>query len=408
MRTFILIAFRNILRNKYRSAITISAIAFGLFALIFLKGFIDGADYQMINNYTDLLIGHIQIHAKGFQKSIGLEKTIAGANNLIEKISKNRKIIAHSKRIKDFALISSPENSYGVLLLGIDPEEEKKVSSFHKRIRKGFYLNPQDKNKIIIGKDLAENLKVALEDKVVIMSQAADGSLATAAFEVCGIIDTGAEEIDKNLAVITLSDAQELLTLEDKVSEIVLKISSLKEVDKLTLTLRGQLDTNLFEVLNWKDISPMTYQWLKFDQIFTSLILFIFLIVVASGILNTILMAVLERTREFGIMLALGTKKNQIMFMVAAESFILALTAALIGSIAAILTVNYFGQRGIDLSKFSKALDSFYIGSVIYTRLEWGGFFISLIVVFLTSIVTSLLPAYKAANLKPIEAIRHI
>ena len=408
MHTFIKIAWRNIARSPARSFITVSAIAIGLSSLIFLKGFVNGADQQMAENYTDLLIGHIQIHKIGFQKSMSIEKSMGGFGTILDTLRKNPKVTAFSERVKDFALISSPESSAGILLLGVDPVSELKVSTIHKRIRKGEFLKKEDHDKILIGAQLSDNLKAGLGDKVVIMSQASDGSVAAAAYEVTGIIDAGAEEIDKGLAMITLKAAQDLLVLDGKISEIVVKSGSLNEVDATTMFLKEKINQTKFEVLNWKEISPQVYQWLQFDAVFTSLILFIVLLVVATGILNTILMAVLERTREFGIMLALGTKPGQVVLTVAAESFFLGMIGTFIGALLGTCLVIFFGTKGIDLTVISSALNSLYYDSIIYPRLDFINIGIYSLIVLAVSIIISIIPALKASRLSPIEAIRHI
>jgi len=408
MTTFTKIAWRNIKRNKWRSAITISAVSVGLAALIFLKSFVDGADMQMVENYTNLLIGHIQIHKSGFQKNIKLENSIVNSYVITSVLKNIGGISAYAPRIKDYALISSTEGSSGILLLGISPEPEQKLSDLHKRLRKGKFLKSGLDDEIVIGTTLAENLKVDLGDKVVLMSQANDGSLAAAAYNVCGIIESGAEEIDKNLALITLKSAQELLVMGNKISEIVVKADDISTIDALSVGIKNNLDTNRFEVLTWKEVSPVTYQWLQFDQVFTDLILFIVLIVVASGILNTVLMGVMERVREFGIMLALGTKPQQISGMVTIESFLLGLIGTSIGTCIGTGLVFFFSIRGIDLSIISSALNNFYIGSVIYPRLDLISIAFYSSVVLLVSIFISVFPAKKASRLSPIEAIRHI
>lgn len=408
MSPFTKIAWRNITRNKWRSALTIAAVSTGLGALIFLKGFVDGADRQMVENYTDLLTGHIQVHRAGFQKNMGLEKSIVHAEVLSTIFREISGIAAYASRIKDHALVSSAEGSSGVLLMGVDPEAEKTVSTIHRRVRQGAFLKKGEDHKILIGRILAENLKVALSDKVVVMTQASDGSMAAAAYEICGILEAGAEEIDGHLALISLDAARDLLVMGNRVSEVVVKADSLERIDKITEALRGRADLKRFEVLTWKDISPMTYQWLQFDQVFTALILFVVLIVAASGVLNTVLMGVLERTREFGIMLALGTKPAQISNMVAMESFFLGFIGAVIGTIAGAGLVFISGIKGIDLSVISSALNSFYIGSVVYPRLDVLSVVFYASVVLLTTLFVSVIPARKAARLTPIEAIRHI
>ncbi|HQP91159.1 MAG TPA: ABC transporter permease [Candidatus Omnitrophota bacterium] len=408
MSTFTKIAWRNITRNQYRSSLTVSAVAIGLASLIFLKGFTDGADMQMVENYTNLLIGSIQVHKTGFNKNMGLEKSITSPDTLLSSVRNIPGVKAVSTRVKDFALISSPESSAGIMLYGIDPLAERRLSTMNQRLRRGRFLTRDDKDKIIIGKDLSSQLKADLGDKVVLMSQGADGSMAAAAYEVCGIMEAGSEEIDKNLAIITIEAAQELLVLGSKISEIAVAVTSLDDIDEIAGSIKAKINTEKYEVLTWKEISPMTYQWLQFDQVFTALILFIVLLVVAAGILNTVLMSVLERTREFGIMLALGTKPQQITSMVATESIILGGIGIIFGACLGAGLVLLFGMVGINLSVISHALNSFYIGSIVYTRLDIQSLIIYSGVVLLTSVLISIYPAKKASKLSPIEAIRHI
>lgn len=407
MKTFLKIAWRNIIRNKYRSLITIMAVSFGLAALIFIRAFVDGGDCQMVENYTNLVTGHLQIHLQGFQKKMGLDRSIDDPQEIIKTIKKEPRIQAISQRIKDYALISSAEHSSGVLLMGIDPENEPEVTYLNQRIRRGGHLSIDKNEGIVLGKDLAEILNVDLGDKVVIMAQGSDGSLASAAYRLCGILDSGAEEIDKGLALITLKAAQELLVMEGKISEIAIRINSVYKADLTANNLKQKINTEKFEILTWKEISPITAQWLEFDRAFVNAILFIVLLVVASGILNTILMSVLERIREFGIMLALGTKRSQVILMVGLESAILGLIGIVCGSFLGSVLSIYFGKQGINLAKFAHAFEAYYTGSVIYPRLSVGYVFLFSLVVLLVSIIVSLYPAWKAANLKPVEAIRH-
>ncbi len=406
MKTFIIIAWRNIGRNKYRSLITIGGIALGLAALVFIRSFIDGADSQMVENYTSFLSGHIQIHQKGFHKKMGLDLSIEKLSSIESALKNNPNIKAYTKRIKDYALISSAENSSGILLMGIDPLREPSVTTLNQRIKRGRFLSQKDDDKIVIGKELAENLNVDLGDKIVIMSQGYDGSMAAAAYKICGILDTGASEIDKGLALITLKAAQELLVMENKVSEIAIRTSSPFGIEEITSPLKEKLSNLGYEVLSWKEISPLAVQWLEFDKAFSNIILFIVLIVVAASILNTMLMSVMERVKEIGIMLALGTKPKDIVFMVGWESFFLGIIGTSIGMFIGLTASYYFGRTGIDLSMFSSALEAYYTGSVIYPRILFAYVSLWALIVLLTSVLASLYPAYKASKLKPVEALR--
>jgi len=404
MSTFIKIAWRNITRNRARSAITISAVAFGLTALIFIRAFVDGADYQMVENFTDLISGHVQIHRSGFHKKMGLERSLTDSRDLQKIVEQTPGVAAAARRIKEHVLISSAENSAGILLMGIDPDDEKRVTTLHEKIRKGEFLKT-DKD-IVLGKDLVDNLNARLGDKIVMMGQGADGSLAAAAFRLVGVMDTGAEEADQALGVVTLSASAKLFVLEDKVSEIVIRADSLYNVKEVVGRLKKEFSRRNFEVLPWNEISPVVAQWVQFDRTFLNVILVIVLMVVAGGIMNTILMGVMERTREFGIMLALGTKRRQVLGLVTLEAFFLGLIGSVIGLVLGAGLAMHFHAVGIDLAGFSQSFEAFYIGSVIYPRIFWGQTIVTIFVVLVISTVTAIYPAVRAAGLKPVEAIR--
>ena len=405
--TFAKIAWRNIWRNPHRSLITLSAIAVGLCALIFVRAFVDGADIQMIQNYTDLVSGQIQVHAEGFQKKMGLERSLSDFAKVGSELTSVPGVLAVSGKIKNYVLVGSAEQSSGVLLIGIDPQKEKKVTTLHKHIRKGEFLSEGKDDQIILGKDLLDILNVGIGDKVVIMAQGADGSLASGAYRVCGALDTGSEEIDKGMALMTLAAAQELLVLDHKVSEFTIRAGDVYQLDDISRRLKEKFSGRHFEVLTWKEISPMLAQTLEFDKVFFDLLLSLFILVVAIGILNTILMGVLERIREFGIMLALGTKGRQVVGMVALESLFLGALGTAAGLALGIASALYFGWRGIDLAIFGKAFEGWYVGSVVYPRLFFRNMFLSSLIVLIISTLAALYPAWKAARLKPIEAIRH-
>ncbi len=305
MATFFKIAWRNVLRNKYRSLITASSIAIGFASLVFIRAFVDGSHYQMVENYTDLLSGHIQVHKKGFNENMGIRLSITDPGAVAAVLKSNPQVKVFTERVKDYALISSAEQSSGILLMGVDPVKEKQVSTLYKKIRDGEFIS--DDKDIVIGKAMAKTLNVNIGDKVVIMTQGFDGSLASDAYRVSGLLDTGSDEIDKGIALITLKAAQDLFVLGNRISEFTVKVASHEEVDAVAAQLRRDLSSGDYEVLTWKQISPILVQWIEFDVAFINLLLAIVLLVVAAGILNTLLMGILERVREFGIMMAIGT-----------------------------------------------------------------------------------------------------
>jgi len=407
MGTFIKIAWRNIVRNGWRSLITVSAVSIGLGALIFVRAFIEGGLEQMVANYTDLISGHIKISAKGFHRKLGLERSISDPAKIQDIISSNKGIRSFTKRVKEYVLISSDKKSSGVLILGIDPVSEAKVTTIDEKVESGRFLSKGRNNEVLLGKDLCRILRARLGDEIVIMGQGADGSLVADIFILKGIIDSGIEEIDKYAAFITLETAQDLFVMGDKVSEFILRTRDVFNTDVLERDIQGLLDMDKYEVMDWKRISPILLSMINFSTSVVTIILFVVLIVVVAGILNTLLMGVLERIREFGIMLAVGTRKNGIILMMAIESFILGITGAAGGICLGLLLVYYFGNAGIDMTKFGAALQLTYVSPVVYPKIDIGQMIVSTCVVLVSSMLISILPAWKAANLKPIEAIQY-
>ena len=408
MTIFTKIAWRNVSKNKLRSFFALSTIALGLACLIFLKGFVDGADRQMVENYTNVLTGHIQIHRVGFQKNMELENSITNATVITSELQRFPEILAFGSRIKEHALISSSEGSTGILLLGINPSAEQKLSSLPQYLSQGKFLSKNIDDQIVIGKALATNLKVGVGDKVVLISQASDGSMAAAAYNVCGLLDSGTDEIDKNIALITLKGAQDLLAMGSQISEIVIKTNALDKIEALTAALKNQIDTERFEVLTWKEVSPETYQRVQFDQAFVFLVFFIVLIAIVSGFFHRALMNTIECRREFGMMLTLGAKPSQIFTTVVLESFFLGLLSTLIGTVLGAGCVIFFDFYGMNLPFISSVLNRPSIGSVIHPKLDIVAVAFSAGVVLLMSILVALLPAKKASRLSLAEVFRHM
>ncbi len=408
MFTFIKIAWRNITRNRKRSSITLSAVGFGLGALIFIWAFVDGAHQQMIENYTSLISGHIQIHSKGFHQKQQLETYITQPEEITLQLKENPHVLAFSPRIKATGLVSSPEHSAGVYILGIDPKHEKEVSTINKKIKKGTFLQENSDKEIMLGIRLAENLNAGLDEKIVIMSQALDGSIAAGAFHVKGLLDTGTEEIDKGVVIITHKAAEDLFVMHGRTSEIAIRLRDVEDSQKVSALIRKELNSPELEVLSWQEVSAVLEQWIEFDNGFIYLIVLVVMVVVAIGILNTVLMGVFERTREFGILLALGTKRKQIIEMVTWESLFLGVIGSLLGSIFGILLTMQLGKTGINLTMVSSALTSFYMDPYIYPVSKTLHIVISVVLVLVTSVIVSIYPAWHAANLKPVEAIRSI
>jgi putative ABC transport system permease protein len=409
MKVFWNIAWRNVLRNRRRSLITIFSIGFGLGAMLFIWGFIDGAHLQLKENFTGLFMGHLQIHALGFEKTMAINQTIKDPVSIGSLLRSQPEIAAYTHRVRSFAYFRTAQNSMGGLMVGIEPIGELKVSKLGRTIYKGRFLNPGDKGGIVLGDLLAENLKIGVNDEVLAMVQAVDGTMKTATFRVLGIIKTGIEEMDRGMGVVSIRDSQKLMVLDEAVTDIVIRVRSINRLNQLVQSLKKQMADRDLEILTWSDISPILQQWIDFDEAFAYVFLLIVLVIIVAGILNTILMSLLERTREFGVMMALGTKGYQLAFMLGVESFLLGLMGMTVGITLGLSSVGIFSRVGIPVSaKVKEAMASFFISDVIYPTVEWDHILSNGLVVLISCILISLYPAWKVSKLRPDKALRSV
>ena len=399
------LAFLNIGRNPRRSIITISAVGVGLAALIFLWGFSDGTNEQMRENVIRLLTGHIQIHATDFQRTLSPELTVADRSSVLEKLKSISSIRAVTERVKCEALIGTSEKSRGVLLTGIDPAREVQVTDLKNHMKEGEFLTSQDQRKIMIGDRLAEKIQLHVGDKAVVMTQAMDGTLAGYAYQVKGIFHTGSQTLDEVSAYITLDSAQELLSLGDATHEIVIRLTDRKAIPLFLSEIKTINTANQYEILTWNEIIPEVEQWVQWSEAIIRTILLAVMVVIGVSIMNTVLMSVFERTRELGVMMAIGTTPAQVIRLILLETFILELFGIALGLVAGYLVTFYFGQIGIGFPELERAFSRSYMSTVTYTRVEPFHVVQSIITLFLMTSFIGLYPAWKAGRMEPIKAI---
>lgn len=406
---FFTMAWRNVWRNRRRSLLTVLAIGLGLAFNIFMRGIADGFHEQMVDNSVRAEIGHIQIHHSGYQDDPGLNKTLTEPEKVTQAIRSLPDLRGYSLRVLGGGLASTADNSSGVQVLGVDPAQEQTVTTIQHAIVRGRYLADDMQRPILIGDRLAAHLKVSLDDKVVMMVQAADGSMGAQLFRVAGIFRSGAPEMDGGVVFLLRADAQTLFALGDRISEAVLLLGSSRQVPAALETLQKDLAREPVEVLPWWQVEPFLQQFIQIDDAFFYVIVLIFFIVVSIGILNTIMMSIFERIREFGVMMALGTKPRQIVKLVVEEAFVLGLVGVTLGTLLGSALTLYFAHHGMNLSSFSAGAAALGItSSRVYSELTAANLLYSNLAVLVVVVLVALYPAVHAAGLRPVEAIRHV
>jgi len=406
---FFNMAWRNVWRNRRRSLLTVMAISLGLGFNIFMRAIGDGFHEQMVDNSVRSHIGHLVVHHAGYHDDPGINKTLPDPAEVERAIQSLPDLRAYSLRVLGDGLASTAENSAGVAIVGIDPAKERKVTTIDRGIVKGQYLREEEVRPILIGDRLAVNLKADVGDKVVLLVQAADGSMGANLFRVAGIFRSGAPELDRGMAFILRQDAQALFSLQNRETEAVVLLNSSLAVPAAQQALQSKLAGKNVEVLTWYQVEPFLLQFIQLDDAFFYIIVIIFFVVISIGILNTIMMSVFERVREFGVMMALGTKPRQIVKMVVEEAFVLALVGAVIGSAIGISASLYFAHHGMNLSAWAEGAAALGMtSSMVYTRLTAANVVISNLAVLAVVVLVGLYPAMHASRLRPVEAIRHV
>lgn len=409
MMLFLRMAWRNIGRNPRRTAITVAAISLGLAVLIVAKGLGDGVHEQMVENSIRIFTGHLQVHARDYQEDPGLNRAIKHPEEVYSVLARQEGVVGFSGRVLANGLASSAENSAGVRMVGIDPAREAGVTTVTQNLIRGQPLGMQERG-ILIGAKLADLLHVDLDEKVVLMAQAADGSLAADLFRVTGIFRTGSPVIDEAMVYVGIAQAQEMLVLGERISEIALLLEDSGRLPAVADALKAELSARELEIQTWEELSPDLVAFIKLDD--ASLYIFIVIVfsIVALGILNTLLMAILERVREFGIMMALGTQPRQIVGLIMLEAAGLGLISLFMGGTLGVSVTWYLSLHGIDLTRWVGEMPMMgtVINPILYTSLHLDNLVDSLLMVIVITLLSAIYPAIRAARLRPVAAIRHL
>jgi len=377
-----------------------------MIAIVLEDGLSNGMVRQMLFNQINLDISHIQIHKAGFN-SYKIVKNYMPDYKSVESILKaNPEVEAYSERVFANGIISSANNSSGVIIYGIEPDKEAKVSIIKKSIIQGRYLGGGIRE-IIISKKLAEKLGVELGEKVVAMSNTLKGDISSDAFRVVGIFETSSSDFDKMVVYINAKAEQEMLGIGDNFHEIAIITKDYNKVNSVKQELEKKLEKR-YEVYTYRDMLPMLiYQMDIYKE--TMMILNIIIgLALIFGIINTMLMSVFERIRELGVLMAIGMKNSKIYLMILFESFILGIIGTFAGLICGLLLDIPLAHSGINLSLFSAGLDSFGIGAIIYPVLSPGNLLNAVIFIPFVAVIGALYPAYKAIKLEPVHAIHYV
>lgn len=405
-------AWRNIWRNPRRSILTICAVAFASLLLVFMLSWQFGSYDTMINAAVKIHTGHLQVQAKGYQDKGSMRLVVPDPEAIGRILERMPGVDAYTFRANAFSLVSSKERSHGILVVGVDPIREAGVSTLKKVIRRGSYLAEGDTDQALVGELLAKNLKIALGDDLVLLGQARDGSTAATVVTVKGIYNSGQDEFDRSSIHIPLRHFQEVYAMDGAVHKVVVLGRSLSDIGAIKKAVVQAINSSgkkdHLVVLDWMDLMPGLVEGIEMDLISGLIFYLILIVVVAFSIWNTFLMAVLERTREFGVLMAIGTTPGRLTKLLLLESVTMTVVGIVIGIVAGALITWYFQVHGIVISGTSEVVRQFGIPERMFPQLSFLSATIGPAAVLIITFLTALYPALKVRRLRPVEAMKAV
>jgi len=404
-RIILAVALRNLLGHLPRTLLTVGAIAVGLASLIFLWSFNEGLHQNMLGNFQKAIIGSLQIHHEGFFQHPELSGHIQDPQQ-VEKALKEIGVEHYSRRLDAFGLVASDETTEGVMLIGMDPRTEPQVTELDKRIGIGRFLQPDDRYALILGATTANNLRVKLGGQVIIIGYDRYGAMLAESFTLIGIITSGEMGLDRGMAITSLETLQEMVDMQGKVTTFAVNVPE-QRIPSLTSELQKRLGGEALEIMPWYVMFPVMKEWVTLHNGFLYLFIGVVLFIVLAGELNTLLLSMLERTREFGVFMAIGTSRQEIAALLMMESFFIGLLGILGGLVLGFVIVALTGVTGIDLSILLGSTSRFYVDPLVYPQLNLDQLGITVSAILLASMVSGLYPAWRASLLQPAEAIRN-
>ena len=398
-------AFRNVFRQRRRSLLTGLSIFGGFVLATIFIGFSDGTYTRLIDQITRFRLGHIQIHEATYPESPSLYKTLDHPERLEQILRQTPGVAAWVPRVFAFGLASVGNRTATVRIRGIDPQSEEKATRISARLCRGQMLPATPRKEVLLGQKLARKLGASPGTPVVVVSQGADGSIANERYRVCGLLDSGDEMENQTDFVLHLRDAQELLSLGDRIHEVAITLKQLKQVAPVVAALQAQVNDPRLLVEPWQSFARSFYVAMKADQDGMWFSLLIIVLVVAIGVFNTVLMSVLERRREYGVLKALGTRPRQVVSLVLLEVMILALLSLIPGILVGIGANAWLSDHGLGLGT------SITYGGITFDRyvsdLNPTMFLIPMATILITAFLVGLFPALMAARTEPARTMRH-
>ncbi len=400
------LAWRNIWRNKRRTLITTASVFTAVILAILMRSLQLGAYDRMIDNVVSFYTGHIQLHQAGYWEDQTIDNSFEPNDSIYTILQKTKEITGYVPRLESFALASAREMTKGVMVVGIEPEAESTVTRLKEKIVKGRYLTANE-NAAILSEGLAKYLRLGIGDTLVLLGQGYHGASAAGMYPINGIVKFPSPDLNQRMVYLPLKQAQQLYSADHRATSIVISIDQSKDASVVATELRSSFKGKPIQVMDWREMLPNLVQLIEVDNaggIITSGILYM---IIGFGIFGTILMMLTERTREFGILIAIGMKKMRLISIVTLEILMISGLGVLLGVVLGIPIVSYFHFNPIHISgEMAAAYERFGMEPVFPFSIAASLFYTQALVVLGITLVLAIYPWFRLRKLKTIDALK--
>ena len=403
MGLYMRVAWRNLWRNGRRTWLTAGGIAFSVFLCVAFMSFQLGSYDGMIDTATGMMSGHMQVQHEDYLDDPKVANRIVAGSDLLRQLEDSPDIVAAAARVEGFALVSVGERSFGGLVMGVDPVREPKVSALSGQIVEGEYLPRSDS--AYVGKALGTNLGLKIGDEIFVLGSALEGGVAAAVFNVDGFFDTGQVELDRSILQVPLSAVQSAFGLGDSVHRIVLMGKNANDATAIAQALAPTLPEEV-RVLDWDKLLPELRQMIQMDAVTSVIIYVLLLAIVTLSVANSFTMTVFERTREFGMLIAIGMKPGGIVAMIVIEALCMWVVGTAIGAAISYALMIGLGAVGVPIAGLEEMAGQFMMPERIHPEVSFLTLGTAPLVLLAGTLVAGLIPALRVRRLKPVEALR--
>ncbi len=405
MKLYLVLAWRNIWRNKRRTILAALSVIFAIVLAIFTRAMQHGSYDYMIDSAVRMYTGYLQIHGKGYWEERSLENSIEIDDEFLKQIEAIRFVEIAVPRLESYLLVSSKEITKVANVVSTDPEKENQMTKLQQKITSGKYLSQNDEG-LLIGEGLARMLNVKVGDSLILYGQGIYGTTVATMSPVIGIIKFAIPDLNNSFIYLPLIYGQKLFSMENRITTISIMITNPKQISYVLNEIRKIVNDN-YNIMTWEEMMPELVQGIQLDSVSGLIMLFILYLVITFGIFGTIMMMTAERTKEFGVLLAIGVNRSKLVLITTLEAIFISFIGALAGLIVSYPLVLYFHKNPIRFSgELAEISLKFGVEPIIPLSNESGIFVAQTLVVLLIALLSSLYPINYIRKLKPIEAIR--